>query len=88
MQKTDPWEHFRDNLREILEKYKGLKGQSRYSDLSDLEDSDIQYVITKARAAVERITARQSAYSRQTQEILARVDIFDGTKTDIIIGVV
>ncbi len=76
-----------EQLNSIAETYKGLKSQSKYDDLSDLGNPTAHNLITRSTAAIERASGRDSAYSRQVQEILAR-KTYDFDKLSMIIGVV
>ena len=62
---------FLDQLDSTLGSYEDLKKQSRYDDLSDLGSSVAYDLITRARAAVERTSGRDSVYSKQLVEVLA-----------------
>ncbi len=63
-------QQFLDQLDSIVEAYEGLKKQSKYEDLSDLGISVAYDLITRSRAAIERISGRESAYSKQLEEVL------------------
>jgi len=58
---------FVEQLESIIEGYKAFKTRDR-SDIVD--DVDIHTTITKARAAIERISGATSAYSKQVRDIL------------------
>lgn len=83
-------QQFLNQLESIITSYEGLKKQSQYDDLSDLGESVAYDLITRSRAAVERISGRVSAYSRQLEETLSieRKYVHDYARIKMIIGIV
>jgi len=83
-------QQFIEQLDSILAYYDSLKAKSRYEDLSDLGETVAYELITRARAAIERIGGRDSAYSEQLQEILRieRKYVHDFSRLAMIIGIV
>ncbi len=61
--------------------------KSEYDDLSDLKDWDLRRLATAARAAIERITGRNSVYSRQATESMSSKTFFAG-QVLMVVGVV
>ena len=74
-------------LKKLTEEYNTLLGFSKYDDLSDLQDARIISLTTRARAAIERIAGKNSAYYRQAEEIIKNGG-FPGYICAQIIGVV
>ncbi len=60
-----------EQLNSLLEEYKSLEIQSAHDDLSDLPKNIVNRLITRSRACIERITGRNSPYSRQSEEFIA-----------------
>jgi len=83
-------QQFLNQLDSIVEAYEGLRKQSKYDDLSDLGKSVAYDLITKSRAAIERVSGRESAYSRQLEEVLSieRKYVHDYDRLAMIIGIV
>lgn len=76
-----------EQLNSIVDNYKDLSSKSKYDDLSDLGEKTALNLITRSTAAIERTSGRESAYSRQVQEILSR-KTHDFEKLSMAIGVV
>lgn len=76
-----------EQLNSIVTSHKGLRSQSKYDDLSDLSSPIAHNLIARSRAAIERASGQDSAYSRQVQEILGQ-KTYDFGKLHMIIGVV
>ena len=83
-------QQFLNQLESIIASYEALKKQSKYDDLSDLGESVAYDLITRSRAAIERISGRESVYSRQVDEALniERKYAHDYTRLKMIIGVI
>jgi tRNA(Glu) U13 pseudouridine synthase TruD len=83
-------EQFIEQLDSILEYYDSLKSKWRHDDLSDLGETVAYEPITRSRAAIERISGRESAYFEQLQEILRieRKYVHDFSRLAMIIGIV
>ena len=83
-------QQFIEQLDSILGYYDSLKSRSRYEDLSDLGETVAYELITRARAAIERISGRDSAYFEQLQEILhiERKYVHDFGRLAMIMGIV
>jgi len=75
------------HLEAIVSEVKELAAGALNYDLSDLPDSDLQRMITLARAAIERYAGHNSAYVRQGEEILKRAQTLDGNKMVLLAGV-
>lgn len=76
-----------EQMISIVETYNRIKGQSEHDDLSDQGYTTAHNLIARSTAAVERASGRDSAYSRQVQEVLSR-NTHDFNKISMIIGVV
>ncbi|MGD0610321.1 MAG: hypothetical protein ABSB41_02315 [Anaerolineales bacterium] len=76
-----------EQLNSVVETYKELGSKSKYDDLSDLGEEAALNLITRSTAAIERVSGRESVYSRQIQEILSR-KTHDFDKLSMVIGVV
>ena len=74
-------------LNKIIEEYQSLINRSQYDDLSDLPDNEIIRLTTRSRAAIERISGKNSAYYRQSEEIIANGG-YPGYVCTQVIGVV
>ncbi len=74
-------------LNKIMEEYQSLRSRSQYDDLSDLPDNEIIRLTTRSRASIERISGKNSAYFRQSEEIISSGG-FPGYICTQIIGVV
>lgn len=61
---------FIKQLDEILIEFNGLKSSSRHSDLSDLPSQQVSMMISKSKAAVERITGNKSEYYKDIEVVL------------------
>lgn len=73
--RTDTTSQLLAQLDEIITLAKGLKAQSRQYDYSDIDDTEAHKVVTSARAAIDRIAGRTSAYARHSEEIMARKQV-------------
>jgi ornithine carbamoyltransferase len=80
--------HLLEQLNSIIESYTVLKSKSQYDDLSDSGYEVAHQLITRSKAAIERISGKDSAYSRQIEAILARPREHDYNKLIMIAGVV
>lgn len=69
--KPDLLQHWLAQLDSIIALARGLKSQANYSGLQNVDRTEIHKVITMARAAIEHISGRSSAYTRRAEEILA-----------------
>jgi len=74
-------------LKELITEYNSLQSQSQYDDLSDLSDNLLIRLITRSRAAIERISGKQSPYVRQTENLLQK-KTYNGSICRQIIGIV
>jgi hypothetical protein len=74
-------------LDSILAEFNTLQRKSKHDDLSDLPDNEVIRLITRSRASIERITGNNSAYSRQSEEII-KDGGYPGYVCSKIIGVV
>src|SRR5437868_3495987 len=62
---------FLEQLEAILAAYSRLKSSSRYDDLSDVSSTDIHTLLTRSRAALERISGAKSVYSHHIKAVLS-----------------
>lgn len=88
MNKTIITNQLLKQLQSIIEQYNQVKAQTRHGDLSDIEYTKLFSIMTSSRAAVERITGTQSAYSNQIYSILELKNVFEGNKMEMVVGVV
>lgn len=80
---------FLEQLGSILEAYNAFRVKSQASDLCDVVDQvGVHTMITKARAAMVRISGAGSAYSKQVEDILKNTQDHDWGKMAKIVGVV
>ncbi|CAL65843.1 hypothetical protein [Christiangramia forsetii] len=63
-------EYFSKQLETIIEKSQRLESMGKYTDLSDLPDRELGNISTQAISAVQRITGKNSSYSKQIKRIL------------------
>src|ERR1035437_6498126 len=61
---------FVTQLDNLISSHKTMQQQSQHDDLSDLSKSDRQSVVTRAIAAIHRITGVNSTYSNEVERIL------------------
>jgi hypothetical protein len=57
-------------LEAVVARYRELRGRSKWDDLSDLPASEYTGCIAAARAAIERVSGRGSAYVRHAESVL------------------
>lgn len=91
-------EAFISQLDDIINTAKSLSEQSKYGDLSDINGYEASKLLAKARAAVVRISGKDSVYSQQINEAVENygpsrpitIPIFGGIagalKEDILAG--
>jgi hypothetical protein len=80
---------FITQLESIIKDYLSIKNKAECDDLSgNVEIEEITAVLTKAKAAIERITGTQSEYFKDIEATFKRTNIFEGNKLRIIIGTV
>jgi hypothetical protein len=80
---------FIKQLDYILTDYNRIKANAQYDDLSGNKNiEEITTVLTKAKASIARIVGDKSEYYKDTEVILKRTNIHDGTKLRNIIGIV
>ncbi|MFH1891534.1 MAG: hypothetical protein ABIK83_02505 [Candidatus Zixiibacteriota bacterium] len=73
-------------LKNIIDDYNILRGQSKYDDLSDRSILDLQHALVKSMAAIERIAGRSSIYYEHAEKIQGGSD-FEGNKLSKIVGI-
>jgi hypothetical protein len=78
---------FIQQLDEIISAYVAMQRQSRHDDLSDLQKHERQSLISRAIAAIHRISGKSSTYSAEVSRILERLPHLH-THTSSIIGIV
>jgi len=61
---------FIKQLDDLIRLYKTMRSQSQYEDLSELPKPDRQSLVTRAVAAIHRITGVNSTYSNEVERIL------------------
>jgi len=83
----DVSQQFISQLKSVIEEYLALRKISKHNDLSDLPVSQTQKFITLARATIERVGGTNSAYNKQTEDILNEGG-FEGYIASRLIGVV
>jgi len=57
-------------LQSICDELKVFEKQSKYDDLSDLPENDRQALVTRAIAAIHRISGSDSAYAKEVDRLL------------------
>ncbi len=89
MNKQDITQTFVDQLEAMINEFNGFKAKARYDDLSDVVDNvTTQTFLARARASIVRISGTESAYSKQLETVLKRMDVYDGQKVAMAIGIV
>lgn len=78
---------FEKQLQALVDDFNALAQKSEHKDLSDLPKHERQALVTRAVAAVHRITGPQSSYSKEVERILHALPTLH-THTSSIIGVV
>lgn len=74
-------------LESVIKEYQSFKPRSQYNDLSDLPKDERQALVTRAIAAVHRISGAGSPYSLDIERILIKLPhLHDHTSS--IVGVV
>lgn len=63
-------DQFQAQLDSIIDAHVAMRQQSQYNDLSDLPKEDRQSLVTRAIAAVRRISGNGSSYSTEIQRIV------------------
>lgn len=61
---------FITQLDKLIATHRSMQQQSQYDDLSDLSKPDRQSLVTRAIAAVHRITGNNSTYSNEIERII------------------
>jgi hypothetical protein len=79
---------FLRQLDDLLAEYDALRRKSKRNDLSDLPNTDTIRFITRARAAIPRITGHSSLYTRQCEEIVANKISYPGDRVNSLVGVI
>ena len=80
---------FISQLDSVINDFDIIRGKAQYDDLSgNTTPEEISSAITKAKAAVSRISGVQSEYYKEIEANLERKDINRGNKLRNIIGVV
>src|SRR5689334_12960660 len=78
---------FTEQLTSIIAAYKKIQSSSKYEDLSDIRSIDIYALLTRARAAIERISGVKSVYSHHAKVVLSRGE-WNGNKLMALVGIV
>ncbi len=79
---------FIKQINNILKDFDIIKSKSINGNLGDIPFEEIMYVLTKAKAAIERITGDKSEYYKDIEAILKKTYIWEGDKLIQIIGTV
>jgi len=80
---------FIKQLDEIIFDFNGIKSKAVHEDLSgNTSVEEIVTVLTKSKAAVERIVGKNSEYYKEIQATLLRQSIWEGRKLKIVIGII
>lgn len=61
---------FVTQLDSLLDSYNDMRRKSKYSDLSDMPETDRQSLVTRCVGAIERMSGSRSAYSKEVHRIL------------------
>lgn len=77
-----------NQLDEVIITYKKLRNQSKYDDFSDLKGPETNKLITRARAAVERISGSKSVYTKQIEAAIDRFGSSNPYNIPILGGIV
>ena len=75
-------------LDDIIKTYQQLRGRSKYDDLSDLKGPETHKLLTRARAAVERVSGRKSVYTRQVDAAIEKYGSSNPYNIPILGGIV
>lgn len=65
---------FEQQLNAILTEFEILQAQSKHDDLSDLPKADRQALVTRAIAAIYRISGSTSTYAKEVERLLKKLD--------------
>jgi hypothetical protein len=79
---------FIKQLDGVIEDFNKLKSNAKYDDLSDRSEEEVMQAISKAKAAVVRITSTLSEYYKDIDSTLKRTNIYEGEKLRHIIGTI
>lgn len=80
---------FIKQLEDILNDFNKIKSKAQYDDLSgNISIEELTSVLTKSKAAISRIVGDNSEYYKDTEAILKRTNIHEGTKLRHIIGTI
>jgi hypothetical protein len=66
-------EAFENQLEAIVKDFQSLQSQSKHDDLSDLPKNERQALITRAIAAVHRISGTGSTYAKEIDRLLLKL---------------
>jgi len=76
-------------LDSIISDYNTIKSKAQFSDLSgNVEIEEVTSALSKAKAAIVRITGIESEYYKDIESTLKRTNIHEGTKLRNIIGTI
>lgn len=78
---------FIEQLEALVDAYEKVRSGSAYKDLSDLNALDIHALLTRSRAAIERITDPKSVYAHHAKSLLTH-GLWDGGKLIAMMGIV
>ena len=80
-------EFFIKQLSEIITEYENIRARAQYTDLSgNVHLDEVPATISKAKAAIARITSTDSEYYKDVAQALEEKRITNGDKLHIIIG--
>jgi hypothetical protein len=77
-----------DQLAHIINDFTKQASKSAHSDLSDLPPHEVQALITRAAAAVQRIGGRHSSYASEVERVLTNNAAYLHRQLQPVIGVV
>lgn len=79
---------FIEQIHKILTAFGEVKYQSKWDDLSDIDEEKISELLTKAKASVSRIVGNNSEYYKDIVDVLKKTHISEGTKLVYVSGTI
>lgn len=74
-------------IDELIAQHAGVRSRSKYSDLSDLDDSFVTEVVTRLMAGVQRFAPQGSAHRDGAEKLLSQYHVNNGYVVDPLLGV-
>ena len=74
-------------IDDLIAQHAGVRAQSKYSDLSDLEDSFVTEVVTRFMAGVRRFAPQGSAHRDGAEKLLQQFQVDNGYVIEPLLGV-